>query len=152
VNLCPPLPDASSNRDSRPVPQRRHVQKPRRLLAPWDGGILPDGVNNAVFCASPPRSRFEMPAVRSDSDSSTRAHARRAFCWALVALALTPRWALAETPPALARFAGTFKYPDKSQGVAIVDKAVDEGLSDLNMVQRLIIKKFLAAHFVELIV
>jgi hypothetical protein len=77
---------------------------------------------------------------------------RRALLCAAVLLLSAPYLVQAETPPALAKFAGTFKYPDKDKGIAIVDKAIDDGLSDVNMVQRFIIKKYLAAHFADVIV
>jgi hypothetical protein len=67
-----------------------------------------------------------------------------------VALCVGPIVAHAETPPTLAKYAGTYKYAGtRDQGVAIVDKAIDKGLSDVNTVMRFLIKKALADHFVE---
>jgi hypothetical protein len=67
-----------------------------------------------------------------------------------VALCVGPIVAHAETPPTLAKYAGEYKYAGtRDQGVAIVDKAIDKGLSDVNTVMRFLIKKALADHFVE---
>jgi hypothetical protein len=60
------------------------------------------------------------------------------------------RPAQAETPPALAKFAGNYKYAGtREQGIAIIDKALDEGLADLNMVMRLLVKKAIESRFAE---
>lgn len=71
---------------------------------------------------------------------------------AALTLALSYGIARAETPPELAKFAGDYVYAgSKDQGIAIVDKAIDDGLSDVNMVMRFMIKKALADHFVDVI-
>ncbi|MFI5306098.1 MAG: hypothetical protein ACHQ53_02020 [Polyangiales bacterium] len=71
-------------------------------------------------------------------------------CAALIALALAARTARAETPPELLKYSGDYKYAGtRDQGVAIVDKALDDGLSDLNMVMRLLVKKAIGDHFIE---
>ena len=79
----------------------------------------------------------------------------RGFCaaGALFVLALGGPGALparADAPAGLDKFAGDFKYNGtKDQGMAIVEKAFDEALSDLNMVMRLMAKKAMAQRFAE---
>ena len=59
----------------------------------------------------------------------------------------------ADVPPALAKYAGHYKYAGtRDQGVAIVDKALNRGLADVNMVIRFMIKKEFADHFVDTII
>jgi hypothetical protein len=56
----------------------------------------------------------------------------------------------ADTPPALAKYAGEYKYTGtKDQGNAIIEKALDEALSELNMVMRLMIKKAMPQTLIE---
>ena len=76
--------------------------------------------------------------------------------WAVLGMSLlvvtgSPLSASAEdTPPALAKMAGQYKYAGtREQGVAIVEKAADEALADLNMVMRLLIKKAMSSSFAE---
>jgi hypothetical protein len=55
-----------------------------------------------------------------------------------------------DTPPVLAKMAGSYKYSNtRDHGVAIVEKATEEALADLNMVMRLLIKKALSSSFAE---
>jgi hypothetical protein len=68
-------------------------------------------------------------------------------CTALGTLALP---VLAETPPGLQKFAGNYKYSkDRDHGVAIVEKALDAALGDLNMVMKLLVKKTMSGRFAE---
>ena len=58
--------------------------------------------------------------------------------------------ALAETPPGLDKFAGKYKYSkDRDHGVAIVEKALDAALGDLNMMMKLVVKKSMSSRFAE---
>ena len=58
--------------------------------------------------------------------------------------------ASAEEPAGLAKLVGQYKYAGtRDEGIAIVEKAMDEALSDLNMVMRLLAKKAMAQHFSE---
>jgi hypothetical protein len=60
---------------------------------------------------------------------------------------------LAETPPALAKYAGNYKYNGtRDQGIEIIDKAVDRSMADVNMVMRLMIKRGIEKRFAEAIV
>ena len=70
-----------------------------------------------------------------------------------LALPLAPsRVAADDTPPALAKFAGQYKYAGtREQGVAIVEKATEDALADLNVVLRLLIKKGMSQSFAETI-
>ncbi len=86
---------------------------------------------------------------------TSRGRLRHALCALSAGLTLICGVALvhAESPPALAKFSGKYKYAgSKDQGIAIVDKALDEGLSDLNMVMRFMIKKAMEDHFFDVIV
>lgn len=57
-----------------------------------------------------------------------------------------------DTPPALAKMAGQYKYAGtRDHGVAIVEKATEEALADLTMVLRLLIKKAMSQSFAEAI-
>lgn len=109
----------------------------------------------------------ELPseAERSDSVESTtiphelaappraarkRAFARVASMLAAGLLLCASMAARAEAPAGLEKFAGAFKYAGtRDQGMAIVEKAFDEALSDLNMVMRLMAKKAMAQRFAE---
>jgi hypothetical protein len=67
-----------------------------------------------------------------------------------LALGAGPIVARAEIPPTLAKYAGEYKYAGtRDQGVAIVDKAIDKGLANINMVERFLVKKAFADRFVE---
>src|ERR1051325_3210739 len=58
----------------------------------------------------------------------------------------------ADTPPALAKYAGHYKYAGtREQGIAIVDKALNRPLQDVNIAMSYIIRKEFADHFVETI-
>ena len=58
--------------------------------------------------------------------------------------------ALAETPPGLEKFVGHYKYSkDRDHGVAIVEKALDTALGDLNMMMKLVVKKSMSGRFAE---
>lgn len=60
---------------------------------------------------------------------------------------------LAETAPALAKYAGNYKYNgSRDQGIEIIDKAVDKSMADVNMVMRLMIKRGIEKRFAETIV
>jgi hypothetical protein len=74
-----------------------------------------------------------------------------ALALSVAAIASAPCPALAEdTPPALAKMAGQYKYAGtREQGVAIVEKATEEALADLTMVLRLLIKKAMSSNFAE---
>jgi hypothetical protein len=75
-----------------------------------------------------------------------------AFAAALM-LAASPVLTRAETPAALAKFAGNYAYAgSRHQGVAIVNSAIDAGMADLNAAVRLLIKKGFAEHFADVIV
>lgn len=59
---------------------------------------------------------------------------------------------LAQTPPELAKYAGTFVYAGKrDDGIDIVEKAVDKAMSDQNMVMRALAKKGFSDHFADTI-
>jgi hypothetical protein len=59
---------------------------------------------------------------------------------------------LAQTPPELAKYAGTFVYAGKrDDGIDIVEKAVDKAMSDQNMVIRALAKKGFSDHFADTI-
>src|SRR4051812_10853926 len=78
-----------------------------------------------------------------------------ALFWAgaltLTCCAMLAGVALADAPPpALAKFAGQYKYAGtREQGYAIVDKALDEALSEMGMVMRMVIKKGAHDKFAE---
>ena len=58
--------------------------------------------------------------------------------------------ALAETPAGLPRFAGNYTYSGtREQGIAIVEKAMDPILSEMNMVMRLLAKKNIGDRFAQ---
>ena len=60
---------------------------------------------------------------------------------------------LAETPAALAKYAGNYKYNGtRDQGIEVIDKAVDRSMADVNMVMRLMIKRGIEKRFAEAIV
>lgn len=70
------------------------------------------------------------------------------FIFALGGPAALP--ARADAPAGLDKFAGDFKYSGtRDQGMAIVEKAFDEALSDLNLVMRAMAKKAMAQRFAE---
>ena len=71
----------------------------------------------------------------------------------LAAIASAPSSAQAdETPPALAKMAGQYKYAGtRDQGVEIVEKATEEALAELTMVLRMLIKKAMSSNFAETI-
>jgi len=76
-----------------------------------------------------------------------------ALALSLAAIASVPTSARAdETPPALAKMAGQYKYAGtRNQGVEIVEKATEEALADLTMVLRLLVKKAMSSNFAETI-
>jgi len=56
--------------------------------------------------------------------------------------------ALAETPAGLTRFAGQYTYSNtRDHGIAVVEKASEAALAELNMVMRLLAKKGMADRF-----
>jgi hypothetical protein len=58
--------------------------------------------------------------------------------------------ALAETPAGLEKYAGEYKYANtRDHGVAIVEKALDAALADLNMVMKMLVKKTMSQRFAE---
>jgi hypothetical protein len=58
--------------------------------------------------------------------------------------------ALAETPAGLEKYAGEYKYSNtRDHGVAIVEKALDAALADLNMVMKMLVKKSMSQRFSE---
>ena len=58
--------------------------------------------------------------------------------------------ARSETPASLARYAGTFSYAGtKEQGLAIVEKAWDAALSDVNIFMRFMIKNAVKQRLVD---
>jgi hypothetical protein len=60
---------------------------------------------------------------------------------------------LAETPAALAKYAGNYKYAGtREEGIAVIDKAVDRSMADSNMVVRLMVKHSIEQRFAETIV
>ena len=70
----------------------------------------------------------------------------------VLGLLLAAGSALAETPAGLPRYAGNYIYSGtRDQGVAIVEKAMEPALADLNMVMRLLAKKGIADRFAETI-
>jgi hypothetical protein len=70
----------------------------------------------------------------------------------VMALAALASAALAETPPALLKYAGNYKYNGtREQGIEIIDKAVDKSMADVNMVMRLMIKRGIEKRFAETI-
>ena len=85
----------------------------------------------------------------------TNARATAGLCatFALFLFALGGPSALpvrADAPAGLDKFAGDFKYNGtKEQGMAIVEKAFDEALSDLNIIMRAMAKKAMAQRFAE---
>lgn len=76
-----------------------------------------------------------------------------ALALSVAAIASAPSLARAdETPPALAKMAGQYKYAGtRDHGVAIVEKATEEALADLTMVLRMLIKKAMSSSFAETI-
>jgi hypothetical protein len=57
-----------------------------------------------------------------------------------------------QAPPALARFVGQYRYDGtREHGVAIVEKALDYALSDMNMLARPIVKRNMTQRFAEVI-
>jgi len=75
---------------------------------------------------------------------------RQRATWVVAALGLllAAGSALAETPAGLPRFAGNYAYSNtKDHGIAIVEKASEAALADLNMVMRLLAKKAMADRF-----
>jgi hypothetical protein len=88
----------------------------------------------------------------TDTDNFTT-RARRSALAALLALAclgLLAGGAYADAAPGLAKFAGQYKYAGtREQGIAIVDKALDEALSEMGMVMRMIVKKGAHDKFAE---
>jgi hypothetical protein len=77
------------------------------------------------------------------------AGAARAFAAGLL-LCTSAAVVRADAPAGLDKFAGQFNYSGtRDQGMAIVEKAFDEALSDLNMVMRLLAKKAMAQRFAE---
>ena len=63
---------------------------------------------------------------------------------------LAPAAAHAEAPAGLQKYAGNYKYANtRDHGVAIVEKALDEALADLNMVMKLLVKKTMSSRFSE---
>ncbi len=74
-----------------------------------------------------------------------------AFALSLFALGGLPALpARADAPPGLDKFDGDFTYKGtKDQGMAIVEKAFDEALADLNIVMRTMAKKAMAQRFAE---
>lgn len=80
----------------------------------------------------------------------TRAASALALAVALAAPIAAPCPALAEPPAGLQKFAGNYKYANtREHGVAIVEKALDEALADLNMVMKLLVKKTMSGRFAE---
>jgi hypothetical protein len=70
----------------------------------------------------------------------------------VMALAALASAALAETPPALLKYAGNYKYNGtREQGIEIIDKAVDKSMADVNMVMCLMIKRGIEKRFAETI-
>jgi hypothetical protein len=70
----------------------------------------------------------------------------------VMALAALASAALAETPPALLKYAGNYKYNGtREQGIEVIDKAVDKSMADVNMVMRLMIKRGIEKRFAETI-
>lgn len=69
---------------------------------------------------------------------------------ALAALACAPFAAHADAPAGLDKYAGNYKYSNtRDHGVAIVEKALDQALADLNMVMKLLVKKTMSSRFAE---
>jgi hypothetical protein len=65
------------------------------------------------------------------------------------ALALAPA-AQADAPAGLDKYKGNYKYSNtRDHGVAIVEKALDTALADLNMVMKLLVKKTMTSRFAE---
>lgn len=79
-------------------------------------------------------------ARRGDSHSGALVGATLVIAALLLQL-VAPR-AQAEMPPELLKYAGQYKYDgSKEQYLAIVDKGLEEAMSELNMVMRLMAKK-----------
>ncbi len=58
--------------------------------------------------------------------------------------------ALADAPAGLEKYDGEYKYANtREHGVAIVEKALDAALADLNMVMKLLVKKSMSGRFAE---
>lgn len=73
---------------------------------------------------------------------------RATWVVAVLGVLLAAGSALAETPAGLPRFAGSYVYSNsKDHGIAIVEKASEAALADLNMVMRLLAKKAMADRF-----
>lgn len=88
-----------------------------------------------------------LPRARSRALSALPVIARAALL--ALAFAGTVR---ADAPAGLAKFAGNYKYAGtRDQGIAVVDKAIDESLADLNMVMRLLVKRAIQDRFAETI-
>jgi hypothetical protein len=69
---------------------------------------------------------------------------------AAAALAIVPLAAHADAPAGLDKYAGNYKYGNtRDHGVAIVEKALDQALADLNMVMKLLVKKTMSSRFAE---
>lgn len=63
-----------------------------------------------------------------------------------------PAHADAAAAPGLEKFIGSYKYAGKKEeGVAIVEKALDQALGDLNMVMKALAKRGMAQRFAETI-
>jgi hypothetical protein len=98
-----------------------------------------------------PRSEVMTVTLATETlESGAGRTLRRAALWITAALgcALAAGTALAETPAGLTRFAGTYTYANtRDHGVAIVEKASEAALAELNMVMRLLAKKAMADRF-----
>jgi hypothetical protein len=67
-----------------------------------------------------------------------------------VALCALAAPVLAETPAGLEKYAGEYKYANtREHGVAIVEKALDAALADLNTVMKMLVKKSMSQRFSE---
>jgi hypothetical protein len=90
-------------------------------------------------------SRWTAPALRGGAW-------RGRWVALVLPLLLAAGSALAETPGGLPRYAGNYAYAGtRDQGVAIVEKAMEPALADLNMVMRMLAKKGIADRFAETI-
>jgi hypothetical protein len=98
------------------------------------------------------RNTFEPVAARS----ARRPMRNAIWAGALLLAGALLRPALpahAEAAPSVERFLGTYKYAgNKEQGIAIVEKALDAALGDMNMVMKALAKRGAAKRFADTIV
>jgi hypothetical protein len=93
------------------------------------------------------------PSVDFANRKAKPSHSRRGRGIGLaLAICLGSATVLAQTPPDLARYAGTYVYAGKrDDGIEIVEKAVDKAMADQNMVMRALAKKGFSDHFADTI-